>query len=93
MKYIMLELSLGDLRYNVPVIFPDTLVHEDMGKAVVHAANRSVPKADVKMVSAGFVSNCSGVTCYGRSESLDLDSRPEDGKIISTYDYTHGVFA
>jgi aminoglycoside phosphotransferase family enzyme len=53
-----------------PVIFPDSIKHEAFKY--------------LKPVSAGFVmfDDKGKATTYGRSKSLDLDSRPEDAIFI-----------
>ena len=53
------------------IIFPDMLVHKDIGRNNAHMG--------CKIISAGFVTLRDGeIICHGESESLKLKSRPED---------------
>lgn len=69
MKYVLVETPGFGLE--TMIIFPSTLEHRAMA---VHG----------KPISAGFIrrtsneSNKSGFRCYGRSVSLNLDSRPDE---------------
>lgn len=74
LKYVILACAAGEQ----PVIFPnepDGLIHKEV------AWTAGVP------VSAGFCEyDPDGWICSGRSESLWLDSRPEqDAKILDRY--------
>jgi len=77
MKYIM----INDRYMNeVPVMFPMTIEHVDIGMQVADTKE--------KIISAGFVLpiTMAGKTTYrafGESVSLDIKSRPEDSKIIN----------
>jgi hypothetical protein len=62
------------------VVFPDCMVHSHVAKRLFYGVE-----------SAGFVeiyqdddaAFCVGVRCYGRSESLELDSDPErDAELV-----------
>lgn len=69
-KYIIVENEFG---IEVALVFDGTLIH----KEVAHRL-RAIP------VSAGFVYfTVNGARCHGRSESLNLDGRPEDEAIIN----------
>jgi hypothetical protein len=77
LKYIMLQLGDSFL----PVVFPKTLIHKDVAKGMEYASHRMG-----EVVSAGFAwydDKTNAWQAYGRSESLDLDSNPEDGKRIT----------
>lgn len=87
MKYIMLEIDLGDVTKNMPFIFPNELCHKDVAKSVIHLAAMKASWS-VKVVSAGYI-NGMGM-CHGKSTTLNIGSRDEDTHIIKTYDYTHG---
>lgn len=72
MKYIILN-------DNTPVIFPDTASHDFI------AANRRVRSAGFCMVETyrnQFDDIRAKVTTWGRSESLNIDSSPEDASIL-----------
>lgn len=92
MKYIILRLN-GKIPREVPVIFPDLLVHADVAKAIT-----AMIQADhdtcfnvtgIHVVSAGFCDT--GVRCHGKSESLNITSREIDDAVINTVDYTFGL--
>ena len=75
MKYIVFA-DIHDQEY--PIIFPEILNHIDMANCM----KRMTPT--LKPISAGFASiNGCDIRCFDRSESLRLDSRPdEDARII-----------
>ena len=88
-KYVMLEDP--ETGRKVPVIFPTELTHSDMAEAAIRSARRAVgARTYLKPVSAGFLSIMTTGTS-GMSESLNLDSRPEDALTINTRPYTGGV--
>lgn len=89
MKYVMFEHDLEGVTQKIPIIFPDRLVHADVAERMRHLLRR-VHKIDAKPVSAGFV-NLGLISCYGESETLGLSARNEDGAIIETMDYLHGI--
>jgi len=73
MKYIIVE---GAYNYPTSYIFPESIQHNAMASEVV---------GGTKVLGAGFVSfTKDGLQCWGRSVSLDIDSRLEiDTKIIN----------
>jgi hypothetical protein len=94
MKYIIIEIPIGNsgLLRDLPIIFPDELVHAEVFACV----SRHDGVARARPIAAGFLSSMSvGETgaCYGESESLGkLKSRGKiDDQLISMIDYTHGV--
>lgn len=83
MKYIMFVRDMGHgMKVAYPIIFPNMLVHADVAKFVHRGDLR-----DAILDSAGFIEQ--GIAkCYGRSESLNLDSKPKrDTDIIRMCDY------
>lgn len=82
-KYIMLNDGLHD----IPIIFPDRLVHESVASSLLQHEEHK----NLKVVSAGSVDIGLDCSCYGKSETLKLESRPEDGRVISMYPYMHGI--
>ena len=67
MKYVIIE-KMGN---EVPIIFPDFIEHDTF--------------ADMKPISAGkffWPYENTVITTHGKSTSLKLESRPEDGSII-----------
>lgn len=100
LKYIMAALMQPDtdgtlLVRNIPLVFPDLLVHADMAKYLERALHRHAREenyTNIKMVSAGFISMTDqGWKCYGKSESLRLASRSIDAQIISEWDADRGL--
>ena len=95
MKYIVLEVDNKGIIRELPVIFPDIMVHADMFKYMQHQMTMQHNVDSVRCVSAGFISSIAvGAAggCYGKSESLEITSRgEEDDKLIQMLDYTHGI--
>ncbi|EDU6365892.1 TPA: hypothetical protein MM834_003353 [Salmonella enterica subsp. houtenae] len=91
MKYIILRLD-GKIPREVPVIFPDLLVHADVARTMAttikeDSSNTNI--TDVRVVSAGFCNTA--VECFGKSETLNIASRDIDNTVINTVDYTFGL--
>ena len=78
-KYIMVEfLDENEREHQMPILFPQVVIHEDMWKAVARGLHGAL-----RPLSAGFVEQRGDrLVCYGRSESLRLDSRPEADTFI-----------
>lgn len=86
-KYIVFKKRRTDMRGNVMtdskgyfyddevmVIFPKFVAHNDMAELCTRSRH---------VLSAGFIGFYDGEHfCTGRSESLNLDSRPEDQKLL-----------
>lgn len=89
-KYII----LSDGSKEMPVMFSKQLIHSDVAKGV----KDTYEDKPLYVVSAGFIgirqaNNLLGVefTAYGRSDSLNLESRITDGATITNHPYTHGI--
>jgi hypothetical protein len=81
MKYVFIEVSMDDgMVQMLPVIFPNSLVHEDVSKAICRLVRGAKP------VSAGFINMRADAT-YDKSETLQLSSREEDAAVINFIDY------
>lgn len=92
MKYIMLEFTdkkTGLVR-EYPFIFPEDFVHVEVATVI---ACLKTDNQEVVPVSAGFLASMDllDVDFHGESESIGVESRPEDGQAISMIDYTHGI--
>lgn len=84
MKYVMFEVDTGDgLIQQIPVIFPNALVHAEVAKRIERAVSRNWP---CKVVAAGSVNMVASST-HGSSETLGLASRREDAEVINRCDY------
>ncbi|EMW9316467.1 hypothetical protein AAE121_005212 [Salmonella enterica] len=91
MKYIILRLD-GKIPREVPVIFPDLLVHTDVARTMatmIKEGSSNTNITDVRVVSAGFCNTT--VKCFGKSETLNIASRDIDDTVINTWDYTFGL--
>jgi hypothetical protein len=78
-KYLILE-RLGPI-FEVPVIFPCAIDHDQMARRFGIGGQEGV----ANVVSAGFVqvSNAGVVSCYSHSTTIpDKPPRPEDDAII-----------
>jgi hypothetical protein len=65
--------------------FPKTIDHDAMAEILRHIKNRTHGQWERvyrKPISAGFVDQ--NWVCFGRSESLGLDSRPEDTELLKS---------
>ena len=93
MKYIMLKVEQGDIDRELPIIFPDQFVHEDIFKALVRSTDPSSNLIITGVVSAGFINSADiRSKCYGESTTLKKKSRgQEDDNRIKMMDYFHGI--
>lgn len=75
MKYVIVRFDEGP---DSIFFFPKSVRHDyfvESLQSLRHDAGRGWDRMYPEPISAGFTD---GVTCYGQSESLDLESRPED---------------
>lgn len=83
MKYVMFEVKLNLTTMSVPVLFPNLVVHKEVADAMAMCLRRHWRGAEIKPVSAGFISQLEVAKAHGKSESMgDLESRPIDADII-----------
>ena len=80
-KYFIINYQGTELMFT----FPHVIAHKDMLHSVRtmmvgHGRNWSRPYRDATLVSAGFMTN--EAHCYGRSQSLNIESRPDDGELF-----------
>jgi hypothetical protein len=91
MKYIMFHLPKTKDTNGLfaPVIFPDILVHADVAR---HMKHHQLLGHNWVVDSAGFVDIVNGCHCHGKSETLNVASKPErDRLIIINYEYSKGI--
>lgn len=91
MKYIVLEAEIGDQVVELPIIFPNQLVHSDVYKALARLPEESL--VVTRLVSAGFC-NSAGINagCHGNSGTLNKTARVGiDDHLIKWHDYNHGI--
>ena len=90
----MIQINQGGIVRELPIIFPDFIVHADMADAVVRLLRREHKIPDARPVSAGFTSSlyvAEPGSMHGVSESLNLYARPGDGAHTAGMDYSHGI--
>lgn len=93
MKYIMLEISSGGLTRRVPILFPVSLVHDDVYHVMKAELEQSVPgRNTVRIVGAGECYVSVHVDDSSYSSTLGgICPHPEDEMIINSIDYFHGI--
>jgi hypothetical protein len=82
MKYIKFEKKDGKLEI---VTFPSSINHDTFAESMrrIRDKVRGDWRRETRIpISAGFVS--SDLTCYGRSESLRLESDPSDTDLLKS---------
>lgn len=89
MKYIVI--AYMDREYSesepieAPIIFPPMLVHRDMADHVKHCIFMDKRHTTYhKVVGAGFI-DLNALRTWGKSESLNVSSRPEDATLIRNW--------
>ncbi len=87
-KYIIIEVILDkilDSKVFIPIIFPKVIAHIHMAESTIRLLAFEHEWTDTKVISAGSIS-LFDLKCYGRSSSLDIDSRGhEDTMLIKAY--------
>ena len=85
MKYIIFR----DRKLNreIPILFPNDLVHLDVAMALTKVVGTSI------VVAAGEFSSLAidSEAFTGESISIGIKSRALDGDLINGFDYNHGV--
>lgn len=91
MKYIMLEMQIGEDLYRlVPIIFPNTLVHSEVAEAFISSLEKD--KFVAQVVSAGECTTLVSVNMDSYSVSLGgVVPNEGDESVINTVDYFHGI--
>lgn len=90
-NYLVLSLKHGDIEYQMPIIYPDKLVHRAVSDAMCKVLVDHLPGATAAPVSAGSI-EISVESCSGQSTSLGLPSRgEEDEHLIDCFPYLHGI--
>jgi len=82
-----------------PILFPKTLTHADVGRAVLFSDELMEKGNERDIVAAGFCrfDRMQGWLCYGESESLKsigctgYKSRDTDPDLFATLGLTHGL--
>jgi len=84
MKYVVVD---SDEQGEQMFVFPKNVDHDRFAEVlsnIRYGGDRSWNRIYREPVSAGFTD---GKTCYGRSESLNLDSRKTDTVLLSAGGY------
>lgn len=81
----MLRTVHDDIVRDVPIIFPNALVHSDVAAVI----RDIISLRHATLIAAGEISLTVEST-HGSSETLGLDARRDDAQTITLYDYAHG---
>lgn len=88
-KYIIIEATDSETKEILPVIFPCSLIHKEVYMAARRSYRGVTRRKQISCASAGFLTidnsmplSIEAINVFDRSESLNLDSRPEDAKLI-----------
>jgi hypothetical protein len=94
-KYVMLRWKLsGSTAVDLPIIFPDKLVHADVAAAIMAMMEvNGYMKSDatIEPISAGMIEIILPEGLGGKSETLGLESVSQDATLIRNYAYNHGI--
>lgn len=89
MKYVMFETMIAGVARNIPIIFPEEMVHSIVAEAMERAFIEHGWKTCV--VSAGELT-VEAADVEGKSETLSVLSRgARDQAIINRVDLFHGI--
>lgn len=94
MKYVVIRVTSRIGEREIPVIFPNALVHSQMAEATIAAMKIDDPRSGYEVVSAGEISSMNiNPECHGKSVSLgNIKSREGvDDSLIRRHDYFHGI--
>lgn len=90
MKYIVLQGTKGSMTLELPIIFPNHLVHADVAGVLLDS--EILPPGKWSVVSAGEFTPSAVHICCGHSETLNIGSRGTvDELLISMHDYGAGI--
>lgn len=86
-KYVIIETDL----FEFPIIFPNKMVHEDVYRAVRRFTPAARSSSILRPASAGMIDQLFVKGVGGKSETLHINSRDADERIINMYNYEHGI--
>lgn len=92
MKYIVMQRKIGDdMIQEIPIIFPDVLVHKHVAMALLRLPGNPYNFIN-KVASAGTIEYSDAeFTCSGNSSTLKISSRGEvDEQLILNCEYGRG---
>ncbi len=91
MKYIVMVRKVGGAVHELPILFPNELVHAHVARALLRLPGNPYDFLS-RVAAAGEVVLDNGATCFGRSETLNIESRgDEDARLIKLSDYGIGI--
>lgn len=89
MKYVVFKTVVNGVERELPVIFPEELVHAQVAARLERLINES-GDGSAQVVAAGMI-RVDSVVCTGRSETLSRNSRgSRDKKLIEEFEVTRG---
>lgn len=86
MKFIVIEKKDGKLTRKYPILFPNFLVHKDVAETMLEGVLKGG-----KVISGGELNSFDIQSVYGKSTTLGLKVREEDGSLIKMIDYNGGL--
>lgn len=92
MKYVMLTVTHCGMKRKMPVIFPNSVNHDDVAVFFSEALRASYGDIPVQIdaTSAGFI-DLRVENTHGKSTTLGLPSDEADARTINVHDYFHGI--
>ena len=93
MKYVVLKVD-APIERRFPVIFLNFMVHADVAFSFRESLARhlKIDESLIAIASAGELNLVlNEVRCSGKSETLGVESREDDGRLIQMYDYLGGL--
>lgn len=90
MKYVIMAVVRHGQVFEYPIIFPDALTHKDVAVGMMSTMIELMGerRQNVSCTAAGFIPSMAiAPETYGKSESLNTASMPDDGDFIHANDY------
>lgn len=90
MKYVIMAVVRHGQVFEYPIIFPDALAHKDVAVGMMSLLIELMGerRQNVSCTAAGFIPSMAiAPETYGKSESLNIASMPDDGNFIHANDY------
>lgn len=95
MKYIIIKCTQEDgFHYNLPMSFPNMLVHRMVFESMLDMIRQMMPKGTIEVIGSGeFDSSVfAGAVLHGESDSLQVKSRGEEDRLIFSSIDRFGMF-
>jgi hypothetical protein len=81
-KYIVVKMFSGLSTFDIPIIFPAIIGHNDMAQALGYKPEKVLAAGFVMLSPKKYSDSVVNVATYGKSVSLGVESRPEDASLI-----------